>query len=94
MKPFRAVTLCLQNQDKDLVEVCRRLMANMQDGNCTLVWQQRDGKVHFDRVEINGKGKNLKRALQEFLFGGLIQAFFHSENQTGGRVLRRNHQGE
>uniref|UniRef100_H3CIK5 Podocalyxin n=2 Tax=Tetraodon nigroviridis TaxID=99883 RepID=H3CIK5_TETNG len=58
MHPFTAVTLCLQNkEEQDLVEVCRRLMANMHDGNCTLVWQQRNDKIHFDYVEINGKVK-------------------------------------
>lgn len=62
MKPSTAVTLCLQKEEeKDLVEVCRRLMANMHDGNCTLVWQQRNGKVHFDNVEVIGKGKAVKK---------------------------------
>lgn len=42
---------------KDLVEVCRRLMVNLQDGNCTLTWQHLNGKVQFDCVEINGKVK-------------------------------------
>lgn len=46
-----------KEEEKDLVEVCRRLMANLHDGNCTLVWQHRNGKIQFDCVEINGKGK-------------------------------------
>lgn len=62
MKMFKDVTLCLQKEEeKDLVEVCRRLMANLNDGNCTLVWQQQNGKIHFDCVEINGKGTALKK---------------------------------
>ncbi|XP_040006086.1 podocalyxin [Xiphias gladius] len=46
-----------KEKDKELVEVCRRLMANLQDGNCTLTWRQHKGKVQFDYVEINGKVK-------------------------------------
>lgn len=58
MKRFTAVPLCLQKEEeKELAEVCRRLMANMQEGNCTLSWQQHNGKIHFDCVEINGKGR-------------------------------------
>nr|XP_020490471.2 LOW QUALITY PROTEIN: podocalyxin [Labrus bergylta] len=47
-----------QEEDKkhDLVEVCKRLMVNMQDGNCTLTWRHHD-RVQFDVVEINGKVK-------------------------------------
>lgn len=68
-----------------MVEVCKRLMANMDDGNCTLVWQQRNGKIHFDSVEVNGKGKALGKDFgKEFL---PHQSYFHSENQTGSRVL-------
>ncbi|KAG7234505.1 hypothetical protein INR49_004520 [Caranx melampygus] len=41
-----------------MVEVCKRLVANLQDGNCILTWTQDDNdKVHFDSVEINGKVK-------------------------------------
>lgn len=46
-----------KEEEKELAEVCRRLMANMQEGNCTLSWQQHNGKIHFDCVEINGKVK-------------------------------------
>lgn len=35
-------------------------MANLHDGNCTLVWQDRNGNIKFDYVEINGKGKQFK----------------------------------
>lgn len=85
-----AAALCLQNkEEKDLAEVCRRLMANMDDGNCTLVWQQRNGKIHFERVEINGNGEAFKKHIFKkiALRRGLIEAVFHSENQTGSRVL-------
>ncbi|XP_040885713.1 podocalyxin isoform X2 [Toxotes jaculatrix] len=41
--------------DKKLAEVCNRLMEHWEDGNCTLVWRQSNGKVRFDLVEINGK---------------------------------------
>lgn len=44
-------------EEKDLVEVCRRLMVNMHDGDCTLTWQLHDGKIQFDCVEIKGKGE-------------------------------------
>ncbi|XP_034382226.1 podocalyxin [Cyclopterus lumpus] len=46
-----------KEEEKDLVEVCRRLMVNLQDGNCTLTWQHHNGKIHFNCVEINGKVK-------------------------------------
>lgn len=59
-KMFTDVALCLQKEEeRDLVEVCRHLMANMHDGNCTVVWQERKGKIHFDYVEINGQGKSI-----------------------------------
>ncbi|XP_054480922.1 podocalyxin [Anoplopoma fimbria] len=45
-----------KKEEKDLVEVCRRLMVNFQDGNCTLKWQNYNGKM-FDYVKINGKMK-------------------------------------
>ncbi|XP_033465918.1 podocalyxin isoform X1 [Epinephelus lanceolatus] len=48
----------LQEEDeKDLVEVCRRLMVTLQDGNCTLMWRHHNGQIQFDRVELNGKVK-------------------------------------
>ncbi|XP_035505475.1 podocalyxin isoform X1 [Scophthalmus maximus] len=46
-----------KDEDKDLVEVCKRLMANFQDGNCTLILGHKNGNVQFDCVEINGKVK-------------------------------------
>ncbi|XP_068573177.1 podocalyxin [Cebidichthys violaceus] len=46
-----------KEEEKDLVELCRRLMVNLQDGNCTLTWQHHNGKIQFDCVEINGKVK-------------------------------------
>lgn len=63
VKMFTDMALCLQKEEeeKELVKVCIHLMANMDDGNCTLVWQQHNGKVHFDCVEINGKGKELQK---------------------------------
>ncbi|XP_058481835.1 podocalyxin isoform X2 [Solea solea] len=45
------------DKDKVLVEVCRQLMANLEDGNCTLIWKHQNGKVQFESVEINGKVK-------------------------------------
>lgn len=44
-----------KEDEKDLVEVCRRLMVTLQDGNCTLMWRHHNGKIQFDRVELNGK---------------------------------------
>ncbi|XP_077355299.1 podocalyxin [Festucalex cinctus] len=46
-----------KEEEKDLVEVCRRLMGNLKDGNCTLTWRHHKGKLLFDCVEINGKVK-------------------------------------
>ncbi|XP_019721688.1 podocalyxin isoform X2 [Hippocampus comes] len=46
-----------KEEEKDLVEVCRRLMGNLKDGNCTLTWRHHKGKLVFDCVEINGKVK-------------------------------------
>ncbi|XP_061662127.1 podocalyxin isoform X2 [Syngnathoides biaculeatus] len=46
-----------EEEEKDLVEVCRHLMGNLKDGNCTLTWRHHKGKLLFDCVEINGKVK-------------------------------------
>ncbi|XP_037098836.1 podocalyxin [Syngnathus acus] len=46
-----------KEEEKDLVEVCKRLMGNLRDGNCTLTWRHHKGKLMFDCVEINGKVK-------------------------------------
>lgn len=47
----------MQKEDeKDLVEVCRRLMGNLRDGNCNLTWRHSNGRIQFESVEINGKG--------------------------------------
>ncbi|XP_041636592.1 podocalyxin [Cheilinus undulatus] len=46
-----------KDEEKELVEVCRRLMLDMLDGNCTLTWRHHKGKVQFDCVVINGKVK-------------------------------------
>lgn len=43
--------------EKEMVEVCKKLMVNMEDGNCTLMWKH-GGKISFDKVEISGKVKN------------------------------------
>lgn len=50
-------------EDKKLVEVCRRLLANLFDGNCSLTFQHRNNKLHFDEVEISGKGRTKKKYL-------------------------------
>ncbi|KAF1372624.1 hypothetical protein PFLUV_G00267790 [Perca fluviatilis] len=44
-----------KEEEKELAEVCKRLLVNLHDGNCTLKWQHHNGKVQFDYVEINGK---------------------------------------
>ncbi|XP_077565833.1 podocalyxin [Stigmatopora nigra] len=46
-----------KEEEKDLVEVCKRLMGNLKDGNCTLTWSRYKGKLIFDCVEINGRVK-------------------------------------
>ncbi|XP_030004635.1 podocalyxin [Sphaeramia orbicularis] len=44
-------------EQKDLVELCRRLMGNLQDGNCALVYRHHNGTLQVDSAEINGKVK-------------------------------------
>ncbi|KAK1906843.1 Podocalyxin [Dissostichus eleginoides] len=46
-----------RDEEKELVEVCKRLMVNLVDGNCTLSWQHNNNRLLFDYVEINGKVK-------------------------------------
>ncbi|XP_077449517.1 podocalyxin [Stigmatopora argus] len=46
-----------KEEEKELVEVCKRLMGNLKDGNCTLTWSRHKGKLIFDCVEINGRVK-------------------------------------
>ncbi|XP_078137663.1 podocalyxin isoform X2 [Sander vitreus] len=46
-----------KEEEKDLAEVCKRLLVTLQDGNCTLKWQHHNDKIQFDYVEINGKVK-------------------------------------
>lgn len=74
--------LCLQKEeDRDLAEVCRRLMVNLRDGGCTLVWQQRSGRVQFDRVEINGRGEALEGGFRRFCVPVLTTAPFTVETR-------------
>lgn len=41
-----------------MVEVCKRVLAELEEGTCILNWTQHDnGKVEFDSVVINGKVK-------------------------------------
>ncbi|XP_075932139.1 podocalyxin isoform X2 [Anarhichas minor] len=56
-----------KEEEKDLVELCRRLMVNLQDGNCTLTWQHHNGKIQVDCVEINGQVKTstMKKIYEE-----------------------------
>ncbi|XP_035799552.1 podocalyxin isoform X2 [Amphiprion ocellaris] len=42
-------------EEKDLAKVCKLLMANWQNGTCTLTYRHDNGKKIFDSVEINGK---------------------------------------
>lgn len=42
-------------EEKDLAKVCKLLMANWQNGTCTLTYRHHNGKKQFDSVEINGK---------------------------------------
>ncbi|KAF7663854.1 hypothetical protein LDENG_00199110 [Lucifuga dentata] len=46
-----------RKDDKNLAEVCRRMMADMHDGNCTLTLLERNGKTLIDGVDISGKVK-------------------------------------
>ena len=55
---FTDVYFYLQkHEEKDLVEVCKRLMVNLIDGNCTLSWKSHNNKRLLFDVEISGKGK-------------------------------------
>ncbi|KAM6961516.1 podocalyxin [Tautogolabrus adspersus] len=55
-----------KDEKHEMVEVCKRLMVNLQDGNCTLTWRHHNDKVQFDCVEINGKVKtNLATQIYE-----------------------------
>uniref|UniRef100_A0A1A7Z326 Podocalyxin n=1 Tax=Iconisemion striatum TaxID=60296 RepID=A0A1A7Z326_9TELE len=44
-------------EEKDLVELCKKLMPDWQSGTCILTWRHHNSKVQFDSVEINGKVK-------------------------------------
>lgn len=59
---FTNATSCVPQTEEDntLVEICKRLLANMHDGKCSMTYQHSDGKLHFDTVEINGKGRTKK----------------------------------
>lgn len=39
------------------MELCRRVMGNLQDGNCTLTYRHHNGRLQVDSAEINGKVK-------------------------------------
>lgn len=47
-----------KEEEKELVEICRRLMVNLQDGNCTLKWRHQNGKMIFDYAKVNGEVKS------------------------------------
>ncbi|XP_038594786.1 podocalyxin [Micropterus salmoides] len=47
----------VEEERKDLVEVCRRLMVNLQDGNCSLTLRHSNGKTQIDSAAINGNVK-------------------------------------
>lgn len=44
-----------------LVKICKHVLANMQDGTCSITYQHSDGKLDFETVEINGKGSTKKK---------------------------------
>ncbi|XP_070405840.1 podocalyxin isoform X1 [Nothobranchius furzeri] len=44
-------------ENKDLLELCKKLMPDWQSGTCILTWRHHNNKVLFDRVELNGKVK-------------------------------------
>ncbi|XP_056133214.1 podocalyxin isoform X2 [Lampris incognitus] len=43
--------------EKELVAVCRRLLENMYDGTCTLVWRRHNGEILFNSAKIDGQVK-------------------------------------
>lgn len=42
-------------EEKDLAKVCKLLMANWQNGTCTLTYSHHNGKKQFDSAELNVK---------------------------------------
>ncbi|XP_008313459.1 podocalyxin isoform X2 [Cynoglossus semilaevis] len=40
--------------DKELTELCKRLMANMDNGSCTLTWREQNGRKLFGAPVIEG----------------------------------------
>ncbi|XP_044199656.1 podocalyxin [Thunnus albacares] len=54
-----------KGDDKNLVEVCKQLMVNFEEGNCTLTLKQHNDKVQFESAAIHGK-VNPKLAAQYY----------------------------
>ncbi|XP_029018197.2 LOW QUALITY PROTEIN: podocalyxin [Betta splendens] len=57
LKTFEFSLKSKNEEQRDFVEVCKRLMVNMEDGKCILKWQNNSNKVQFESVEISGTGK-------------------------------------
>ncbi|XP_010777271.1 podocalyxin [Notothenia coriiceps] len=52
---FTDVSSYLQkHEEKELVQVCKWLMVNLQDGNCTLKWHHKNNRLQLDDVKITG----------------------------------------
>ncbi|XP_076023525.1 podocalyxin [Genypterus blacodes] len=47
-----------RKEDESLAEVCRRIMVDMFEGNCTLTTSEPNGKLVIDSVDISGKMKS------------------------------------
>ncbi|XP_036978102.1 podocalyxin isoform X2 [Acanthopagrus latus] len=41
-------------EEKELVELCKWLLVNLQDGNCSLTWRDSNGTKKFEDVKITG----------------------------------------
>lgn len=97
------VRLYFQNEeqgglDKYLVTLCKQLMGNLQDGNCTLLYREHDGKLQFDSVGINGKGTLLfTHSLGKVDWVGFLQSsimcshFCYSKGHSCHAAFWRNH---
>lgn len=79
-----------QNEvDKKLAAVCKHLLVGLQDGNCTLTVHGLDNKLHFEEVEISGKGRTKKSLCP----GGKIEQPVRPEAKTK-RVLQWQPHGQ
>lgn len=79
-------------EDKELAAVCNHLLDGMQDGICSVTFYHVGNRLHFQEVEISGKGRTKKSLcpsakLNRQLDPRLKPSVSCSGNQTGRGVL-------